>query len=408
MITLKRLSTLAVLLTILSLSLTATAQEYRRITLPAGYTFVGEVVGTTSAGMQMLIPSGELDIPFDLDPEIAPATAAEMEQQPPLWVVVVDTRSPPDLSDRAEEINTALKQRLRAIPHTRVAGVDSLPAAPREELAGCGQSVGCMLKALEGIGVYHAVVSFVEHDAAGDKLRLISLDVIQQSERARSEMVFERDLDGYHNAILREGYHLLGLKPHDEIPDDEPIGPAVLATAGGDRRSDPGDDGGDDTPDGANLIAAGGNAGDAGTEDVRAGDPVRVTTTPVRIQLSDIERRRKVAVGLAFVPFPGLGVAHMRDPGGFAFNMAADVGAGAGLVYLFGAVSPSAVGFYLPAIAATYAAGVLINQICVAASFSRLKRGLSVSASTRPRVAPLIAPASADGGVVVGFGLSGF
>jgi hypothetical protein len=98
----------------------------------------------------------------------------------------------------------------------------------------------------------------------------------------------------------------------------------------------------------------------------------------------------------------------MRDPGGFAFNMAADVGAGAGLVYLFGAVSPSAVGFYLPAIAATYAAGVLINQICVAASFSRLKRGLSVSASTRPRVAPLIAPASADGGVVVGFGLSGF
>lgn len=402
MITLTRLSSLAVLLTVLSLSATAGAQEYRRITLPAGYTFVGEVVGTTSSGMQLLIPSGELEIPFDLAPEIAPASAEEMERQPPLWVVVVDTRSPPDLSDRAEEINAELQQRLRAIPHTRVANVNSLPTDSREELAGCGQSVGCMLKALQGTGVYHAVVSFVEHDVAGDKLRLISLDVIQQTERARSELVFERDLAGYHNAMLREGYHLLGLEPQVAIPEDEPVGPAVLATAGGDRASDQGGDGGDDTPDGANLIAGGSDEGD------QAGDPVRVSTTPVRIQLGDIERRRKVAVGLAFVPFPGLGVAHMRDPGGFAFNMALDVGAGAGLVYLFGAVSPSAVGFYLPAILSTYAAGVLINQISVAASFHRQKRGLSVSATVRPRLAPMIAPVPGDGGVVVGFGLSGF
>lgn len=408
MITLMRLSSLAVLLTVLSLPFTATAQEYRRITLPAGYTFVGEVVGTTSTGMQLLIPSGAMDIPFDLDPEIAPATAEEMEQQPPLWVVVVDTRSPPDLADRSEEINAELQKRLRAIPHTRVANAKSLPSDCRDQLAGCGQSVGCMLKALEGTGVYHAVVSFVERDAAGDKLRLISLDVIQQSERARSEMVFERDLASYPNAILREGYHLLGLEPQVEIPDDEPTGPAVLATVGGDRPSARGDGDGDDTPDGADLIAGGGRADDTDTGGGRVADPVRVTATPVRIQLSDIERRHKVAVGLAFLPFPGLGVAHMRDPGGFAFNMAADVGAGTGLVYLFGAVSPSAVGFYLPAIAATYAAGVLINQICVAASFRRQSRSLSVSAALHPRLAPMIAPVPGDGGVVVGFGLSGF
>ncbi len=398
------LAALLLLFTVVSAA-PAGAQEYRRISLPAGYTFVGEVVGTTHTGMQLRIPSGELDIPFDLAPEIAPATAEEMEQQPPLWVVVVDTKSPPDLVDRATEINAALMQRFRAIPHTRVAGVGSLPDPHRAELAECGQSVGCMINALQGLGVYHAVVSFVEHDTHGDKLRLISLDVIQQGERGRAELVFERSVDSYGNTLLREGYHLLGLTPLVTIPDDEPVGPAVLATSDG--RAD--DDGGEDdgTPDGAALIATGdGHMGDR-REDAGPGigDPVRVTTTPVRIQLSDLQRRRKVAVGLAFVPFPGLGLAHMRDPGGFAFNMALDVGAGAGLVYLFGAVSPSALGFYLPAVLTTYAAGVLINQICVAASFDRQRRGLAARA---PRVTPLIAPATDDGGVVVGFGLVGF
>jgi len=411
MITVARLATMTVSLLVVSLSIPAPiqAQEYRRITLPVGYTFVGEVVGTSNTGMQLLIPSGEMDIPFELDPEIAPATATEMEQQPPLWVVVVDTKSSPDLADRAAEINVRLQQRFRAIPHTRVAGAGSLPEACRDELADCGQSVGCMLRALQGTGVYHAVVSFVEHDPRGDKLRLISLDVIQQGERARSELVFERDLSGYDNALLREGYHLLGLQPHEEIPEDESVGPAVLATATGDRPADSQVGGDDDTPDGANLISTGANSGEERTDDgdEQAGGTLRGTTTPVRIQISDIERRHKVAVGLAFVPFPGLGVAHMRDPGGFVFNMALDVGAGAGLVYLFGAVSPSAVGFYLPSILSTYAAAVIINQISVAASFHRQKRGLTPQAM-RPRVSPLIAPVPGEGGVVIGLGLTAF
>ena len=407
MFNLARLTPLASFLLLVTVVSTtpARAQEYRRITLPAGYTFVGEVVGTTHTGMQLRIPSGELDIPFDLAPEIAPATALEMEQQPPLWVVVVDTKSPPDLAQSATEINAALMQRFRAIPHTRVAGVDSLPDPNRDELAECGQSVGCMINALQGLGVYHAVVSFVEHDPHGDKLRLISLDVIQQQERGRAEHVFERSLDSYSNTLLKEGYHLLGLTPLLEIPDDEPVGPAVLATSDGRSEGDGAE--ADDNVDAAALIANGdGHLGDRRDDPgPNIDDPVRLTTTPVRIQLSDLQRRRKVAVGLAFVPFPGLGLAHMRDPGGFTFNMALDVGAGAGLVYLFGAVSPSALGFYLPAILSSYAAGVLINQICVAASFDRQKRGL---AARGPRMTPLIAPATDDGGVVLGFGLVGF
>ena len=376
----------------------AEAQEYRRVSLPNGFTVVGEVVGASGAGMTLRLPSGDIVIPFSNNPEIASATATEAEVQPPLWIVVVDTKSPPDLSTRAAEINEYLLRRLRAIPHTRVTGAEALPEANRELLAECGQSVGCMLRCLENTGVFHAVVSFVESDPPGQTLRLISLDANTMAERSRSELFLEFDLPSYDNRILQQGYHLMGITPLKEIPDDDPVRPEVLATSGG-SSSEQRVAAGEDQPGGAELITgenvwAGPRQTDPATPETQTTttEEMRTSTnsTPVRIQLKDFERRHRAAVGLAFLPFPGLGSAHLRDPGGFTVNLALDVGAGFGLVYLFGAVSPSALGFYLPAILTTYVSVVLINQICVAVSAKRYKSRFEV-AQTHPRVTPTLA-----------------
>jgi len=411
----RTLTWLPLLLILAGAPTVAGAQEYRRVSLPNGFSVVGEVVGASGAGMTLRIPSGQIVIPFSNNPEIASATAAEAESQPPLWIVVVDTKSPPDLQDRATEINEFLVQRLRAIPHTRVTGAEALPETNREVLAECGQSVGCMLRSLENTGVFHAVVSFVEHDPPGQKLRLISLDANTMAERSRSELILEYPLPSYSNRILSQGYHLMGIAPLKAIPDDDPVAPEILATTGG-SPSETRDAGEEDLPGGAELIGgedvwAGPRQSDPAPEQTQAAEtPVeRATTssTAVRIQLKDFERRHRAAIGLAFLPLPGLGSAHLRDPAGFTINLVLDVGAGFGLVYLFGAVSPTALGFYLPAALSTYASVVLFNQICVAVSAHRYKRRFDVS-HARVRIVPTFAafPAPDGSGVAVNVGLS--
>ena len=396
-------TTLAALVVIvLALPAMAGAQELRRITLPDGQTFVGEVMGTSASGQEQRNPAGTIVIPFERAPDIAPATAAEMEQQPPLWIVVLESKSPPDLEERAAELKQNLLDRLRAIPHTRVTDSSVLPADRRTALAECGQSVGCMINALEGTGVYHGVVSFVEADPAGVRQRLISLDVAGGAERARGDMLFEGPPEAHANALLREGYRVLGVVPQVAIPDDAPA-VEVLATTDGTAGQGDGQTDGSDEPDGADLIGDGSPwAGD------RTGSGAGVTTSPtaVSIQHSDLERRHRAAIGLGFLPFPGLGSAHLRDPGGFAVNFVLDVGAGAGLVYLFGDISPTALGFYLPAILTTYGAGVLINQISVAISYKRLKGRLPTARARVTPYATVLPPAGDEDGPMVGFGLS--
>jgi hypothetical protein len=351
----------------------AEATEIRQVTFPDGRTFVGEIVATTATSLTLRIPSGDMDVPYDANPEISPAGEADVAAQPPLAIVVLETKSPGDLSGRAAEINDFLITRLADIPHTRVTSAQSLPPETHEMLAGCGQSLGCMLRALEGALLVHGVVSFVEHHEDGQRLRLISLGIPDQIERSRAELVLFGDVDAFSNRLLRQGYQLLGLRPSEPIPDDAPV---VLATAGGEKVDDGDDgdgDGGGDAPDGADLI---GHPPDGPAEESVENHGTEAAGSEVGTASflpTDLRKQRRVAIALGFVPFPGLGSAHLRDPSGFALSLLFDVGAGAGLVYLFGATSPTALGFHLPAILSSYGVGVLINQIAAAVSFRRYR-----------------------------------
>ncbi len=363
----------------------AEAAEIRRITYPDGRSFVGEIVATTATSLTLRIPSGDMDVPYDANPEISPATAADVSSQPPLSIVVLETKSPVDLAPRAAEIHDFLITRLADIPHTRVTSSGSLPPDTREALTDCGQSIGCMLRALQATPVAHAVVSFVEHHEDGQRVRLISLGIPEQLERSRAELVVFGDVQGYRNRFLRLGYPLLGLRPLVPIADDAPV---VLATAGGEK-VDGEDDGqvDDGPPDGAELIARPDDGGaETGDPDDGAGDATLTpgTGTGVTLLSTDLRKRRQVAIALGFVPFPGLGSAYLKDPSGFALCLLFDVGAGAGLVYLFGATSPTALGFYLPAILSSYGVGVLINQIAAAVSFRRYRTRASTGLEPAP------------------------
>ncbi len=394
----------------------AGAAEIRRITFPDGRSFVGEVIATTSNSLTLRLPSGDLIVPFSANPEILVATEAEVSAQPPLSIVVLETRAPADLAWRATELNDFLIERLAAIPHTRVTGADSLPPDTRSELTDCGQSIGCMLKALHGTGLHHAVVSLLEHHEDGEQLRLISLGIPEQVERSRAELVVFGDVDSFRNRILAQGYRILELQPLEPIADDAPV---VLGTADGGRvGTDRQDDAAD--PDGAALIGqttetnpeegAEGNDGGTGSTVVDRGTGPE---TRVQVLSSDLKRRRNTAIALGFVPFPGLGSAHLRDPSGFVISMALDVGAGAGLVYLFGDLSPTALGFYLPAILTTYGVGVLVNQIAAAVSFRRYRNRFgadpkSAGTGRGPAFSALVVglPGGDDGSAIVHLGLS--
>lgn len=390
----------------------AGAAEIRRITFPDGRSFVGEVISTTSTSLTLRLPSGDLIVPYADNPEIMAATEADVASQPPLSIVVLETRSPADLAWRGTEVNDYLIERIAAIPHTRVTGAESLTPDTRADLAECGQSIGCMLLALRGTGLHHAVVSLLEHHEDGEQLRLISLGIPEQTERSRAELVLFGEVDAFRNRLLAQGYRILGIQPLEPIPDDAPV---VLGTADGGRvGSDREDDGG--APDGAALI---GRTTETNPEDVDGGgDPGDTlvggqTSGAATVLTSDLKRRRNTAIALGFVPFPGLGSAHLRDPSGFVISMALDVGAGAGLVYLFGDLSPTAIGFYLPAILSTYGVGVLVNQIAAAVSFHRYRarHGADASGAARthgPSLRPVVVglPGVGETGPVLHLGLT--
>ncbi|MDP7112259.1 MAG: hypothetical protein QGH45_09855, partial [Myxococcota bacterium] len=67
----------------------AEATEIRQVTFPDGRTFVGEIVATTATSLTLRIPSGDMDVPYDANPEISPAGEADVAAQPPLAIVVL-------------------------------------------------------------------------------------------------------------------------------------------------------------------------------------------------------------------------------------------------------------------------------------------------------------------------------
>ena len=343
----------------------AQAQEYRRITLTDGRAFLGEVTGTDASGMTVRTPSGFILIPFEAGPNIDPASLADVEGQPPLSILVLQTQSSSANAKQVKEANAFVLDRFAAIPHTQVSKPSVLPKETRNAVDDCGDDITCMLGALAGSGHYYAVLPILDRHDAGTRLRLIGLDLFGRKEQARSEIDFVGDMKGFANRTLAAGYASIGLTPLAILPEDAPV---VLATSDGQTGTDGDTSTGDDTPDGT--------TGTAGT------------STPVKIQLSDLQRRRKVSIGLGFLPLPGLGSAHLKDPGGVVLNTIFAGASGFGLVYLFGAVSPSAVGFYLPAILTTYAAGVLINQASSSASYRRLK--VSVAHRRQRPSAPVV------------------
>lgn len=355
----------------------AGAQEYRTVKLADGHVYVGEVTGTSAAGMTLRTPSGEILIPFEAALEIGPATQSDVGSQPPLPIMVLETGASSALVEMGTEMTAFLAQQVAAIPHTEVQRAADLTAEQQQSLAGCGQSIPCLIRSLQDSGVYHALVPFLDNHEDGQQVRLIALNVPGQTELGRAEFVIYAELESFPNAFLRNAYQAMGITPLEEIPDDVPI---LLATSGGERVTDDADAGSGDeeVPVGAELVSAGGavdTTDETGEDATTTGG--EVGSTRVKVQLSDMQRRRQVSIGLGFVPVPGLGSAHLEDPGGFALNTLFASGAGFGLVYLFGAVSPTALGFYLPAIGATYLAGVLINQISSAVSYRRYETGLT-------------------------------
>ncbi len=341
----------------------AQAQEYRRITLTDGRAFLGEVTGTDASGMTIRTPSGFILIPFETGPNIDPATQADVDGQPPLSILVLPTHTSSATAKQVKETNAFVQERFSAIPHTQISKASALPKDTRTAATACGEDVACLLGSLGGSGHYYAVLPILDRHDAGTRLRLIGLDLYGRKEQARSEVDFVGDMKGYANRTLAASYASIGLTPLAIVPEDAPV---VVATNDDDTGTD-GDASDDDPP-----------ADDDGATDSTGGNTVGVSTsTPVKIQLSDLQRRRKVSIGLGFLPLPGLGSAHLKDPGGVVLNTLFASASGFGLVYLFGAVSPTAVGFYLPAILTTYAAGVLINQASSSTSYRRLKASVA-------------------------------
>lgn len=317
------------LLVLLCGSGAAHAAEYRKVTLQDGRTLVAEVLDTKPTGLELRLPQGETQVPFDTIASLEPVDASVFESQGP-WTIVV-LPPPRGIDDLAPGLSDQVKAGVDAIPDTvRTAPqqLTTLDPAGRARFSACGVEPLCIQRHLDQSEATAAISVTVE-DASGGR-QIVVTGAFSNAPRARREVTVDWNADPAMLSVpiaqaVQTALHL------------EPTTKAVVLPR-------PDDPVAQVEPEPTNPVEP------KPEKPPKAEKPPKEGPSPQALR------------AMSWAPVPGLPSAARGDWGGFAASWGVVVPGSAAMVYLSGEAGFTPEQFLLTAVGGSYLLTVTANK----------------------------------------------
>jgi len=326
--------------------------------------------------MEVEVPQGRITVPYPSLAEVEVLEEAKYEQQAPLRIAVAPTMLSEGPSELGRQVDLWLADLVSLVPHTEV----NTPKQWAQALAGrgtklhsCGGEASCLRPLAEELGIDRIVTARLGNEEISDQgtVRTLQLRTVVVSSGATLRPAFPklhsaggRPAPGVSSQALLDGVFLaLGFKATVDTKvvaaaKFPPSTEEALRVRGG---------GTDDLHEVKTAQAPKIAIQSPPTTTIKA---QKLQARPVgsrqSAQASRVSLSRQQAVGLGFLPVPGLTWALRGEPRGFAVSLLATVGLSWAAVYTAGRLGRSPEQFWLPAVLAPYALCVGINQLSLA------------------------------------------
>ena len=385
------------------------APEVRTLELTDGRLLTGRVLSANAEGMEVEIPQGRMSVPYTSLAEVEVLAEAEYAKQAPLRIAVAPVLVDESGQKVGRELDLWLTDLIALVPHTEV----NSPKQWAQALAGrgtklhsCGGEAACLRPLAADLGIDRIITARLGEDEFSEQgtTRTLQLRTLVVSSGASLRPAFTklktiegRPVPGESSQELLDGVFLaLGFEATVDTgavaaAKFPPSTEEALTTRGGSTE----DDREAKTAQAPTLETQAPTVSTIQTRAIQA-RPVakKRAAAPSNLSLSPQQ-----AVGLGFLPVPGLTWALRGEPRGFAVSLITTVGLSWAAVYTAGRLGRSPKEFWLPSVVVPYAICVGINQLSLA--LATRGGGRPRVGTIRPRkratvaaIAPLLSPPS--------------
>jgi len=353
-------------------------------------------------GMKIEVPQGFITVPYTSLAEVEVIDAAEYASQAPLRIAVAPVvlrSNPQSLARRAD---TWLPDLVALVPHTTVSSAKQWAQALADrgtELRACGGQADCLRPLAADLGIDRIVIAKLGDGASAERTLEIRTVVVNSGTRLRPAFPKLQIVGGQMDPSSSSGELLSGV--FRALGFEASIDAVAVAEAAFPRSDE-------------DVLTARGST----SSELPPATPLRDTAAEAErhtiktttIQTNEIKARplvkergpmfrpsfsQRQAVGLAFVPVPGLASALLGDRRGFALSLVGTVALSWATVYATGRFARTAEEFWLSAVVIPYAVCVGLNQLSLAIARGRSGAPRLSQRRQRPRlpravVAPLL------------------
>jgi hypothetical protein len=377
-------------------------QEVRILKLADGRLLTGRVLMADAKGMKIEVPQGLITVPYTSLAEVEVIDAADYASQAPLRIAVAPVIPGNNPQSLARGADTWLPDLVALVPHTTVSSAKQWAQALADrgtELHACSGQADCLRPLAADLGIDRIVIAKLGDGASAKRTLEIRTVVVSSGGSLRPAFPKLQIVGGQMDPTSSSGellsgvFRALGFEASIDTvavaqaafpPSDEDVLTARGATSS-------------EVPSAAPRSDTGGGAA-----------PRTIKTTTIQtneIKARPLARERgltrrpsfsqRQAVGLAFVPVPGLASALMGDRRGFALSLVGTLALSGATVYATGRFARTAEGFWLSAVVLPYAVCVGLNQLSLAIARGRSGVPRLSQRRRRPRlpravVAPLL------------------
>lgn len=381
--------------------------EVRVLKLADGRLITGRVLSADATGMNIEAPQGRITVPYASLAEVEVIEPAQYEKQAPLRIAVAPTVLGESPKELGRQVDLWLSDLVSLVPHTQV----ETPKQWAQALAGRGT-------ALHSCSGEAACLRSLAADLDIDRILIARLGDEEASEQGTTRTLQVRTVVVSSGASLRPAFPKLHLSEGQAAPDksSQALLDGVFLALGFEATVDTGAVASAKFPPSIEGSPA---ARETSTDDAREAESQQTATLETKAPSVSTIRTKKIesrpvakkrsavrgglslsppqAVGLNFLPVPGLASALQGDPRGFAISLATTVGLSWAAVYTAGRLGRSPEEFWLPAVLVPYALCVGINQLSLAlATRGRGRPGVGTirqsKRATVASIAPLLGP----------------
>jgi hypothetical protein len=377
-------------------------EEVRILKLADGRMLTGRVLMADADGMKIEVPQGLITVPYTSLAEVEVIDSAGYASQAPLRIAVAPVVLDNNPGALARGAETWLAELAALVPHTTVNSARQWAQALADggtELHACSGQADCLRPLAADLGFDRVVIAKLGDGTAAE--RILEIRTLVVSSGASLRPAFPRlkvvggqiDPGSASGELLSGMFQALGFEASIDV-----VGVAEAAFP----RSD------EDILTARGAISSERPSAVPRSDTAGGAAPRTIETTT--IQTNELKARplakergttrlpsfsQRQAVGLAFVPVPGLASALMGDRRGFALSLVGTLALSWAAVYATGRFARTSEVFWLSAVVLPYAVCVGLNQLSLAIARGRSGTPRISQRRRRPRlphavIAPLL------------------